>query len=152
MCRTEVRRQKFTVKGWCAPGELTFGFDSPAPAMASGDNNKTHEWSRGIGNVHYVLTAFALTATGAWCSEGGTNLYSNVFKQINESLAVYERCKVSNASGCSLCHYQVIARDLAPWASGIEKRDIDRAKQFGVHYQIIGGRLYRDPECMFPFR
>ncbi|XP_022644694.1 protein O-glucosyltransferase 1-like isoform X1 [Varroa destructor] len=98
----------------------------------------------------YLLILDLFMGTAAWNHQN--DKYWHVFKQINASLATYEHCKISNTSGCSLCHYQVIARDLAPWASGIEKKDVDRAKQSGVHYQIVGGRLYRQEECMFPFR
>ena len=44
--------------------------------------------------------------------------------------------------------------DLVIWKDGIPKEKFDDAlrRNLGVHYQIINHKLYRDSECMFPFR
>ena len=47
----------------------------------------------------------------------------------------------------------LIDTDLEPWKeSGITKDLMERAKRFGVHYQIIDGQLSRHGDCMFPSR
>ena len=45
-----------------------------------------------------------------------------------------------------------IDRDLAPFASGITREMLEKAKDKGAHYQIIDHKLYREEKCMFPFR
>jgi len=44
--------------------------------------------------------------------------------------------------------------DLKPFEKlgGITKDEFDRSRSHGVHYQIINHRLYRERDCMFPFR
>jgi len=44
--------------------------------------------------------------------------------------------------------------DLAPFEQhgGITKEQFDRSRSRGTHYQIINHRLYRENNCMFPFR
>jgi protein glucosyltransferase len=57
-------------------------------------------------------------------------------------------------AGCSACHDSVIKRDLAPWAGGVSRQLVDRAAALGraTRYQVIGHRLYRSQDCMFPAR
>lgn len=43
-------------------------------------------------------------------------------------------------------------RDLEVWEGGITKDVFDKAKNKGTHYQIINHKLYREKDCMFPFR
>lgn len=45
-----------------------------------------------------------------------------------------------------------IVKDLKPFADGITREDMNHAAKFGVRYQIIRGRVFRQEECMFPFR
>ena len=62
----------------------------------------------------------------------------------------YQPCTVQNCS----CHTPVIAKDLAYWRDkgGITYEEFLKAKDKGVHYQIISGKLYRQAECIFPAR
>ena len=45
----------------------------------------------------------------------------------------------------------VIEDDLSVWREmgGISQTMFEESKQLGVHYQVIGGKLYRQKECMF---
>ncbi|XP_022257572.1 O-glucosyltransferase rumi homolog [Limulus polyphemus] len=75
--------------------------------------------------------------------------WSHYLEKLEQALKEYEPC---NATDCS-CHTSVISRDLAPWKKkGISQALIQAAKERGTHYQIINHKLYRDSECMFPFR
>jgi len=44
--------------------------------------------------------------------------------------------------------------DLEPFEKlgGITKDQFDRSRSQGTHYQIISHKLYREDDCMFPFR
>lgn len=57
----------------------------------------------------------------------------------------------SNATDCS-CYTDLIYNDLETWKDGITKELIDESNDRGVRYQIINHVLYREKECMFPFR
>ena len=48
----------------------------------------------------------------------------------------------------------VMNEDLEPFEKhgGITKEQFDRSRSRGTHYQIISHRLYRENDCMFPFR
>lgn len=46
----------------------------------------------------------------------------------------------------------VLDNDLSTWEEGIRRSDFDAAIDRGTHYQIINHKLYRQTECMFPFR
>ena len=48
----------------------------------------------------------------------------------------------------------VMNEDLEPFEKhgGIKKEQFDRSRNRGTHYQIISHRLYRESDCMFPFR
>ena len=48
--------------------------------------------------------------------------------------------------------FSVIDHDLEVWKNGIERREFDHAQGHGTHYQIINHKLYREEDCMFPFR
>jgi len=53
-----------------------------------------------------------------------------------------------------MCIDSVMNEDLEPFEKlgGITKDLFDRSHGRGTHYQIIKHRLYRENECMFPFR
>ncbi|XP_076344324.1 O-glucosyltransferase rumi homolog isoform X2 [Tachypleus tridentatus] len=71
--------------------------------------------------------------------------WGHYLDKLEQALRDYEPY---NATDCS-CH----TRDLAPWKKkGISQVLIQNAKERGTRYQIINHKLYRDPECMFPFR
>lgn len=72
----------------------------------------------------------------------------NNFLQDMERALDYIPCQRDNCS----CHSTLIENDLSVWKNGIDREIIETAKSRGTHYQIINHRLYRDKECMFPFR
>ncbi|XP_035234183.1 protein O-glucosyltransferase 1-like [Stegodyphus dumicola] len=67
---------------------------------------------------------------------------------INRTLTNYEEC---SSDSCA-CFLSVINEDLQPFEKGITKQDIFESKSRGIHYQVIKHELYRENECMFPFR
>ena len=68
---------------------------------------------------------------------------------VEKSLADYVECKRENCN----CHSDLIKSDLSTFAkSKISKSMIDEAMSYGVIYQIIDHKLYRQKECMFEFR
>ena len=69
------------------------------------------------------------------------------FALINSSLSAYKECSTN-------CFGSVIEEDLAPWRrkGGLSKEEFARAKSFGVHYQVIGHKLYRQEKCLFSAR
>jgi len=52
------------------------------------------------------------------------------------------------------CDDSVMNDDLEPFEKlgGITKKQFDNSRSRGTHYQIINHRLYREEDCMFPFR
>ncbi|XP_043498721.1 O-glucosyltransferase rumi homolog [Polistes fuscatus] len=75
--------------------------------------------------------------------------YKKYIEAINEAERNYIEC---NATRCE-CFKNIIIRDLKPFKkNGISKELIDIAKTRGTFYQIIGGKLYREKDCMFPSR
>ncbi|KAM9830148.1 protein O-glucosyltransferase 1 isoform 3-T3 [Syngnathus typhle] len=69
---------------------------------------------------------------------------------ISKALGEYTRC---NSANCS-CHLKVLQQDLAAFGGGISENVMSLTVQRGVgtHYQIIGHKLYREHNCMFPAR
>lgn len=68
--------------------------------------------------------------------------------KIEESLQNYTDC---NKDDCS-CHLGLLEKDLSTFKDGIEEEVFRKAKDRGTHYQIINHKLYRQHECLFPFR
>ncbi|XP_029637108.1 protein O-glucosyltransferase 1 [Octopus sinensis] len=74
--------------------------------------------------------------------------YITLIEKANKN---YKSCKQTNCS----CHIQVLDDDLHVWEhekKGISRAEMQAAKDKGVYYQIIKNKLYREKECMFPFR
>uniref|UniRef100_A0A671UGT0 Protein O-glucosyltransferase 1 n=1 Tax=Sparus aurata TaxID=8175 RepID=A0A671UGT0_SPAAU len=70
--------------------------------------------------------------------------------QISDAVKSYTPC---NAANCS-CHLSVLQHDLQPFRGKISE-DVMAAtleRGVGTHYQIIGHKLYREHNCMFPAR
>ena len=95
------------------------------------------------------------------CRYGARNKYSESYNRWShylDSIAAAERSHTpcEEARSCSSCHDAVIARDLAPFsaAGGVSRDMVRRAGEVArvTRYQIIGGKVYRSEECMFPFR
>uniref|UniRef100_W5MHY0 Protein O-glucosyltransferase 1 n=1 Tax=Lepisosteus oculatus TaxID=7918 RepID=W5MHY0_LEPOC len=76
--------------------------------------------------------------------------WKKYFDKITKATSHYEPCSVKNCS----CHLSVLENDLRPFRGGISKDLLVGTVQRGVgtHYQVIGGRLYREQSCMFPAR
>ena len=73
-------------------------------------------------------------------------------KNIEEAVANYKGCPDEKIG----CYKSQIEKDLKIWEDkgGIKKTDFDKAinRQTGEHYQIINHKLYRQDNCIFPFR
>ncbi|KAK0064285.1 protein O-glucosyltransferase 1 [Biomphalaria pfeifferi] len=69
---------------------------------------------------------------------------------INQAVKDYKDCSNENCS----CFTSVLKDDFAVWIKkgGITKDDLKAAHSFGVNYQILSHKLFRQEECMFPFR
>ncbi|XP_015924940.3 protein O-glucosyltransferase 1 [Parasteatoda tepidariorum] len=75
--------------------------------------------------------------------------WNRIMRLIDDANSRYEDCSFNNCS----CYQNTMNKDLSPWhLSGITEEDILESKQKGTHYQIINHTLYRDKDCMFPFR
>ncbi|XP_020606070.1 protein O-glucosyltransferase 1-like [Orbicella faveolata] len=70
--------------------------------------------------------------------------------KIDKATANYQDCSNKKCA----CYSDVIDDDLRIWKErgGIKKSDFDNTDGRGVHYQIINHKLYRENNCMFPFR
>ena len=94
------------------------------------------------------------------CRYGARNKYTESYNRWSlylDSIAAAEESHTpcEEAGSCSSCQDAVIARDLAPFSAGGVTRDmVRRAGEVArvTRYQIIGGKVYRSEECMFPFR
>ncbi|XP_065567041.1 O-glucosyltransferase rumi homolog [Artemia franciscana] len=81
-------------------------------------------------------------------AESKNNRWSHYLEEIEKAKASYEPCQSSNCS----CHTTLIEKDLLVFKDGITEDLINRARTKGVLYQILNGKVYREEECMFPFR
>jgi len=70
--------------------------------------------------------------------------------KIDKATANYQDCSNKKCG----CYSDVIDDDLRIWKErgGIKKSDFDNTNGRGVHYQIINHKLYRENNCLFPFR
>ncbi|KAF4518703.1 hypothetical protein B566_EDAN013722 [Ephemera danica] len=68
-------------------------------------------------------------------------------KVIEKALSSYQPCNNSSS-----CYLDVIKKDLAPFKGGITKEHIADGADRGTKYQILGGKIFRQDECMFPAR
>ncbi|XP_028995321.1 protein O-glucosyltransferase 1 [Betta splendens] len=71
-------------------------------------------------------------------------------EKISDSVKAYSPCSPVNCS----CHLSVLHQDLGPFRRGISEDVMAATVQRGVgtHYQVIGNKLYREHNCMFPAR
>ncbi|XP_046459242.1 O-glucosyltransferase rumi homolog [Daphnia pulex] len=68
---------------------------------------------------------------------------------ISQSLLDYKPCLFKNCS----CFTNLVIEDLKAFKDvGITKSMLDKAKDRGTKYQIIGQKLYRESFCLFPSR
>ncbi|XP_008323544.2 protein O-glucosyltransferase 1 [Cynoglossus semilaevis] len=70
--------------------------------------------------------------------------------EISKAVSGYAPCSPDNCS----CHLSVLQQDLRPFKGGISEAIMASTIKRGVgtHYQIIGHKLYRETNCMFPAR
>lgn len=73
---------------------------------------------------------------------------NELITKIEQALAEYAPCEEKNCG----CHAGTITKSLYPFRDGITKQMIDSVRQYGTKYQIIGHKIYRDPNCLFPAR
>ncbi|XP_072240131.1 protein O-glucosyltransferase 1 [Leuresthes tenuis] len=71
-------------------------------------------------------------------------------EKITAAVKEYTPCNPANCS----CHLSVLRHDLQPFEGGISEDAMAATVQKGVgtHYQIIGHKLFREHNCMFPAR
>ncbi|GFO43582.1 protein o-glucosyltransferase 1 [Plakobranchus ocellatus] len=76
--------------------------------------------------------------------------WSHYTERIDQAVSAYRDCKNEPCS----CYERVLERDLRVWneKGGITDKNLKAAIPYGVHYQIIKHKLYRQDDCMFPFR
>ena len=102
------------------------------------------------------LASIALASSHSDCELGIYSKEGNRWEEYRQRAEEAKReatpCLVEE--GCSICHEQVIARDLETWKEGITKEAVQAAGKVArsTKYQVINGTLYRSEECMFPFR
>eukprot|EP00066_Takifugu_rubripes_P003722 XP_003966517.2 PREDICTED: protein O-glucosyltransferase 1 [Takifugu rubripes] len=78
------------------------------------------------------------------------NQWKKLRDKISSAVSGYIPCTSANCS----CHLSVLQDDLRPFKFKISEELMDATTQRGVgtHYQIIGHKLYREQNCMFPAR
>ncbi|XP_023251123.1 protein O-glucosyltransferase 1 [Seriola lalandi dorsalis] len=76
--------------------------------------------------------------------------WKKIRENISDVVKEYTSCNPVNCS----CHLSVLQHDLRPFKGGISEEFMAATVQRGVgtHYQIIGQKLYRENNCMFPAR
>jgi len=79
------------------------------------------------------------------------NRWEEYLDNVEKAASDYVACNVED---CSSCHDRVFTADLATFSEGISKEMVNKAGLISrtTKYQIIGGKLYRSQDCMFPFR
>ncbi|KAK2163625.1 hypothetical protein LSH36_76g03039 [Paralvinella palmiformis] len=92
-----------------------------------------------------ILFPLIIIIVGVHGSAAKWNKYK---KAIDVAVKKYKPC---TSNDCS-CYQSMLDNDLSTWEEGIRRSDFDAAIDRGTHYQIINHKLYRQTECMFPFR
>ncbi|XP_019967883.2 protein O-glucosyltransferase 1 [Paralichthys olivaceus] len=89
-----------------------------------------------------ILGLFSVSAAG--------EEWKKIRESISEAVAGFSPCSPVNCS----CHLSVLQHDLRPFKGRISEDFMAATIQRGVgtHYQIIGHKLYREHNCMFPAR
>lgn len=105
------------------------------------------EWAAAFG--HQPISDCDLKTVNKYSKEN--NRWEEYLENISKAASDHVSCKVES---CSTCHDQVIKADLAIFSEGITKEMVTKAGQISrtTKYQIVGGKLYRSQDCMFPFR
>ncbi|XP_059183642.1 protein O-glucosyltransferase 1 [Centropristis striata] len=76
--------------------------------------------------------------------------WEKIKEKISDAVKVHTPCSSANCS----CHLSVLQDDLRPFKGRISEDLMAATVQRGVgtHYQVIGHKLYREHNCMFPAR
>ncbi|BFZ08262.1 hypothetical protein BsWGS_11301 [Bradybaena similaris] len=75
--------------------------------------------------------------------------WSHYTELVDDAVASYTDCSNEECS----CYVSMLTEDLEPWREKkVQEADVKAAMAYGVHYQIINQRLYRQHDCMFPAR
>ncbi|KZC09459.1 PREDICTED: O-glucosyltransferase rumi homolog [Dufourea novaeangliae] len=99
----------------------------------------------------------SIESVGHCKEEKKTNIYNKdlnkrfnkYYHALEEAEQNYKPCNNTNNG----CYKDVIIRDLKTFKQkGINKDLINTSKNRGTFYQIIGGNVYRQTDCMFPSR
>lgn len=99
----------------------------------------------------WSLWTFLLLHICCFALVGGSDKkWKKIKDNIANAVKVHTPC---NPESCG-CHMSVLQDDLRPFKSGISENFMAATVQRGVgtHYQIIGHKLYREHNCMFPAR
>jgi len=108
-----------------------------------------------------VLCSQAALLSSLQCSYGGdkysleANRWAEWEAEITAAEAAYRPCQGGGPGECSDCHHSQIQADLENWADrGVSRAMVEAAAGRGraTRYQVLGGKLYRSKDCMFPFR
>ncbi|GFR97819.1 protein O-glucosyltransferase 1 [Elysia marginata] len=108
-----------------------------------------------------ISVAFLVLNSILRCNSGGhenheknkyykANRWSHYTELIDREVAAIRDC---SSEDCA-CYERVLERDLRIWQDkrGITAEHLTSAIPYGVHYQIIKHKLYRQDGCMFPAR
>jgi len=78
------------------------------------------------------------------------NRWQEYLDNVSKAASDYVSC---NREVCS-CFDQVYKADLDVFSDGITKEMVSKASKIvrTTKYQVVGGKLYRSEDCMFPFR
>ncbi|CAL8406791.1 unnamed protein product [Arctogadus glacialis] len=100
------------------------------------------------GMVLLLLQVLQLCVLGA--SGKSDQQWLNIQRSISRAVEEYTPCSPVNCS----CHLSVLQDDLRPFQGGVSEKLMASTVRRGVgtHYQIIGHKLYRESNCMFPAR
>uniref|UniRef100_A0A667ZSC5 Protein O-glucosyltransferase 1 n=1 Tax=Myripristis murdjan TaxID=586833 RepID=A0A667ZSC5_9TELE len=85
----------------------------------------------------------------ALCAHAGER-WRKLRDRVSKAVEEHTPCVADNCS----CHLSVLQDDLQPFERGVSEELMAATVQRGVgtHYQIIGHKLYREHNCMFPAR
>lgn len=106
------------------------------------------EWTEALGHQP-IDSDCDLESANKYSKEN--NRWEEYLENNSKAASDYVTCKIES---CSSCHDQVFEADLAIFSEGITKEMVTKAALISrtTKYQIIGGKLYRSEDCMFPFR
>lgn len=100
--------------------------------------------------MRLIALLLALLCTGGPRGQepGGDERWLPYLNRIHKRLQGHQPCHNDS------CYSRQVEQDLLPFGSGVS-RDLMRGvldRRLGTHYQVIGRRLYREEDCMFPAR